>query len=135
MRKCSSPLGTDEHSGICRAASPSTATQTTRLECRMAKNDKIKATKKAKAAARKAQTIKIDENWSIVRIDDLNWQIRHTKQRLPFDRWYFGTLRGAFLALPDKMIGEEAKDAIADVSRCYTRFCDSVLSALSEDRQ
>jgi hypothetical protein len=102
----------------------------TRLKKVMTKGDKIKATKRAKAAAREAQIIKVDENWSIVRIDDLNWQIRHAKQRLPFDKWYFGTLRGAFLALPDKMIGEEAKGAIADVSRCYRRFCESVLSAL-----
>jgi hypothetical protein len=101
----------------------------------MSKGDKIKATKHAKAQARAAQTIKIDDNWSIVRIDDLNWQIRHRRQRLPFDRWYFGTLRGAFLALPDKMLGEEAKGAIADVSRCYTCFCESVLSALPGKRQ
>src|SRR5215831_6361320 len=96
------------------------------------KSEKIKATLKAKAEKFRSQTIKVDENWSIVRLDELNWQIRHKDQRAPYDKWFFGTLRGALLALPDKMIGEEAKNAIADVSRCYRGFCEAVLNALSE---
>src|SRR5262252_9244635 len=76
---------------------------------RATKSEKIKATLKAKAEKFKSQTIRVDENWFIVRADELNWQIRHREQRAPFDRWFFGTLRGAILALPDKMLGEEAK--------------------------
>jgi hypothetical protein len=96
------------------------------------KSEKIKATLKAKAEKFKSQTIKVDENWSIVRLDELNWQIRHKDQRAPYDKWFFGTLRGALLALPDKMIGEEAKNAITDVSRCYRGFCEAVLNATPE---
>jgi len=73
------------------------------------KSEKIKTTLKAKAEKFRSQTIKVDENWSIVRADELNWQIRHKDQRAPYDKWFFGTLRGALLALPDKMLGEEAK--------------------------
>ena len=96
------------------------------------KSEKIKATLKAKAEKFKSQTIKVDENWSIVRLDDLNWQIRHKDQRAPYDKWFFGTLRGALLALPDKMLGEEAKGTIDDVRRCYRGFCEAVLNALPE---
>jgi len=96
------------------------------------KSEKIKATLKAKAEKLKSQTIKVDENWSIVRLDELNWQIRHKDQRAPYDKWFFGTLRGALLALPDKMIGEEAKNAIAEISRRYRGFCEAVLNALPE---
>jgi hypothetical protein len=61
---------------------------------RATKSEKIKATLKAKAEKFKSQTIKVDENWSIVRLDELNWQIRHKDQRAPYDKWFFGTLRG-----------------------------------------
>jgi len=95
----------------------------------LSKSDKIKATLKAKAEKFKSQTIKVDEDWSLVRVDELNWQIRHRDQRAPFDRWFFGTLRDAILSLPDKMLGEEAKGTIDDVRRCYTGFCEAVLNA------
>ena len=65
------------------------------------KSAKIKATLKANAEKFRSQTIKVDENWSIVRRNELNWQIRHKEQRAPYDKWFFGTLRGALLALPD----------------------------------
>ena len=96
------------------------------------KSEKIKATLKAKAEKFKSQTIKLDENWSIVRLDELNWQIRHKDQRAPYNKWFFGTLRGALLALPDKMLGEEAKGTIDDVRRCHRGFCEAVLNALPE---
>ena len=96
------------------------------------KSEKIKATLKAKAEKFRSQTIKVDENWSIVRRDELNWQIRNKTQREPFDRWFFGTLRDAILSLPDKMLGEEAKGTIDDVRRCYRGFCEAVLNALPE---
>ena len=67
-----------------------------------------------------------------MRLDELNWQIRHKDQRAPYDKWFFGTLRGALLALPDIATGEEAKNAIAEVSRCYRSFCEAVLKALAE---
>src|SRR5262249_61715768 len=81
------------------------------------KSEKIKATLKAKAEKFRSQTIKVDENWSIVRLDELNWQIRHKNQRAPYDKWFFGTLRVALLALPDKMLGDESKGTIDAVSR------------------
>jgi len=96
------------------------------------KSEKIKATLKAKAEQFRSQTITVDENWSIVRLDELNWQIRHKDQRAPYNKWSFGTLRGALLALPDKMLGEEAKGTIDDVRRCHRGFCEAVLNALPE---
>ena len=96
------------------------------------KSEKIKATLRAKAEKFKSQTIKVDENWSIVRADELNWQIRHKDQRAPYNKWFFGTLRSALLALPDKMLGEEAKGTIDDVRRCYKGICEAVLNALRE---
>jgi len=96
------------------------------------KSEKIRATLKAKAEKFRSQTIKVDENWSIVRADELNWQIRHKDQRAPYDKWFFGTLRGALLALPEKMLGREAKGTIDDVRRCYRSFCETVLNALPE---
>jgi len=98
------------------------------------KSDKIKATLKAKAEKFKSQTINVDENWSIVRRDELNWQIRHKDQRAPYDKWFFGTLRSALLALPDKMLGEEAKGTIDDVRRRHEGICEAVLNALPEGR-
>src|SRR5215467_4525239 len=73
------------------------------------KSEKIKATLKAKAEKFRSQTIKVDENWSIVRLDELNWQIRHKDQRAPYDKWFIRKWRGELLALPDKRVGEEAK--------------------------
>jgi hypothetical protein len=99
---------------------------------RATKSEKIKATLKAKAEKFRSQTIKVDENWSIVRADELNWQIRHKDQRAPYNKWFFGTLRAALLALPDKMLGEEAKGTIDDVRRCYKGICEAVLNALRE---
>jgi hypothetical protein len=99
---------------------------------RATKSEKIKATLKAKAEKFRSQTIKVDQNWSIVRLDEVNWQIRHKDQRAPYDNWFFGTLRGALLALPDKMLGEEEKGTIDDVRRCYRGFCEAVLNALPE---
>jgi hypothetical protein len=96
------------------------------------KSEKIKATLRAKAERFKSQTIKVDENWSIVRVDELNWQIRHKDQRAPYDKWFFGTLRDAILSLPDKMLAEEAKGTIEDVRRYCRAFCEAVLWALPE---
>jgi hypothetical protein len=96
------------------------------------KSAKIRATLKAKAEKFRSQTITVDETWSIVRADELNWQIRHKDQQAPYDKWFFGTLRGALLALPDIATGEEARNAIAEVSRCYRSFCEAVLNALAE---
>jgi len=108
------------------------ASQANACRTHATKSEKIKATLKAKAEKFRSQTINVDENWSIVRLDELNWQIRHKDQRAPYDKWFFGTLRGALLALPDKMLGEEAKGTIYDVRRCYRGFCEAVLNALPE---
>jgi len=94
------------------------------------KSEKIKATLKAKAEKFRSQTIKVDKNWSVVRADELNSQIRRKDQRAPYDKWFFGTLRGAILSLLDKMLEEEAKGAIDDFRRCYRGFCEAVLNAL-----
>lgn len=76
-------------------------------------SDERKAAKIAADAADKArwesQTIRIDENWKIIRADELNWQIVYKGK----ERGYYGKLSHAFLALVDKMLGEEAKGSLA----------------------
>ncbi len=68
---------------------------------------KTKATLEAKAQAYKSQKIQVNPEWSIVRVDDLNWQIKQKGRKEPWDRWYFGTLRGALTGVFDKALNEE----------------------------
>lgn len=83
--------------------------------------EKMKAGKEARTAAILAkcasQTIVIDENWSIVRLDERNWSIRNKMaEKDGFDNEnYFGSLFAALKALPAKMLSDEASDALAKV--------------------
>ena len=57
----------------------------------MNENAKRKALE-TKAANREKwdnQTIVIDETWSIVRVDELNWQIRHKDRKEPYESLVF----------------------------------------------
>jgi hypothetical protein len=97
------------------------------------KGKKIQAAKAAKQAVFGKQLIKVNDEWSIARIDEYNWQIR--KKTLPYPKaqpWYFGTLQGAFVALPEKMLDEEAKNSMAEAQRDYRRFLEVVEKTLGK---
>ena len=79
----------------------------------MNKYDKIKATKAEMRARFDAQTVTIDENWSILRADELNWEIRYKGKFQGF----YGSIGGAIRALPAKMLSEDAKGTLKDVLR------------------
>jgi hypothetical protein len=75
------------------------------------RRQKAAQTQAALAAAYAAQTIVIDKNWQIRRVDALNWEIQFKGQF-----WgYYGTLPDALRTLPAKMLGEAAKNSLADV--------------------
>lgn len=70
---------------------------------------KTKATLEAKAKAYASQKIVINDEWSVIRADDLNWQIRYTgksqaTKKLGMDRWFFGSVRMALVFVFDKAL-------------------------------
>ena len=79
-----------------------------------------------------SQTIVIDDNWSIVRLDERNWQILNKRaEKDGFDNEnYFGSLFEALRALPSKMLDDEAKTSLAlvyDVEKAIkTRIVQAV---------
>ena len=64
-----------------------------------------------------SQTVVIDENWSIVRVDERNWQIHNKRaEKDGFENEnFFGTLLAALKGLPSKMLTDEAKTSLASV--------------------
>ena len=90
------------------------------------RSQKIAATKAAKAEQFKSQTVRIDDNWRIIRADSLNWEIQY-KGRF---YGYFGDLCNAFKALPGKMLKESAKGTLADVLECQRGILASIERAL-----
>lgn len=78
------------------------------------------------------QRIEIDDQFSIVRFDELNWQIQ--KDGKPFPREnYYGTLHGAFRGLPAAMLQPDSKTHVAEfiaMHRHVFERIDNVLSRL-----
>lgn len=68
-------------------------------------------------AMRREQTILIDSEWRLVRIDEFNWQIQYGgKNEQGFKaRGFYSSLLTALSALPAKMLSEEAKNSLATV--------------------
>jgi hypothetical protein len=93
----------------------------------MNRAQKISATKAAKAAEFKNQAIQIDDNWRVIRADELNWELRFKGQFAG----YYGTIADAFKALPAKMLSAAAKNSIADVLQCQAAIIKSIEKALS----
>ena len=74
---------------------------------------KIKASKAAKRQAFGAQTIEIGQDWRIIRADEFNWEIQHKGKF----KGFYGKLPDALHALPASMLGEAAKNSLAEVVR------------------
>lgn len=86
---------------------------------------------RAKAAAQYArQVIKIDDNWIVRRIDELNWGIERIIKGKPVFQGYYGTIIAAFKALPAKILSDEAKTSLACVMECQKAINDRIESAL-----
>lgn len=88
-------------------------------------------TKETKAANRErfdAQTIKIDEQWRIVRVDEYNWQVQRNEKPWPHVN-YYGTLFSAMKALPATMLHLEAKNSVAEVRRLTIGIADKIEAA------
>jgi hypothetical protein len=98
------------------------------------KSDKIKAAILARKQKFAAQTIQIDKDWSIIRLDEMNYQIKNRKRKEPFNRWYYGTLYAAFMALPGKMLAEEAKNSLQEVYRSYRGIVEAIERVLPASR-
>jgi hypothetical protein len=75
---------------------------------------------KAIASKCASQTITIDENWSIVRLDERSWQIRNKRaEKDGFDNEnYFGSLFSALNGLPADILNDEGKTSLAFIVDC-----------------
>jgi hypothetical protein len=90
------------------------------------RSQKITATKAAKAEQFKIQTVRIDDNWRIIRADSLNWEIQYKGKFYG----YFGDIHNAFKALPSKMLKESAQGTLAEVLECQRAIVARIERAL-----
>lgn len=69
------------------------------------------AARKVQSEQFAAQTIPIDSDWRIVRVDRLNWEIQFKGNFYG----YYSRLINAFKALPAKMLDAEAKNSLGRI--------------------
>jgi hypothetical protein len=81
----------------------------------------------AKTAASKEQTVKIDGNWRIVRLDKLNWQIQFRGK----GKGFFGSIVAAIEALPRHMLNESAKNSLAEVIERQRAIAEMIRKAFT----
>lgn len=80
------------------------------------RSEKAIETKRLKREGFQNQTIEIDDNWRILRADELNWEVQFKRIGTGWQfEGYYCTLLGAFSSLLDKMLGEEARSTLADI--------------------
>jgi hypothetical protein len=84
-------------------------------------------TKKAKKEQFAAQTIRVDDDWQIVRADEINWEVQFKGKF----RGFFGSLPNAFDSLPAKMLGEQAQGDVAAVLGSQKAIQETIRKALS----
>lgn len=77
----------------------------------LSRAEKMSATCAARKEKREGQTIIIDENWRIVRADELNWEVQFNEKFYG----YFSSLKNAFNGLLKKMISDSARKDVAEV--------------------
>ncbi len=96
----------------------------------MTKQEKALATRQAKKEQMQSQTVTIDENWRILRSDELNWEIQfHQRDKWTF-QGYYGTISSALKALPAKMLSEIAKGSLSDVLRSLEGITATIEKAI-----
>lgn len=75
-------------------------------------SQKIQETSKANQERWKSQTIVIDEDLSITRLDEQNWHIQFRDSK---DENYYRYPTDVMAALPAKMLAREAKGSVKEV--------------------
>ena len=93
----------------------------------MTRAAKIKATKAAKKTRLSAQTIAVDKDWRIERVDDCNWRILYKDEF----RGYFYRLVDALDALPHRMLSEQAKTSLGHIHGCLKAIQESIQTAVT----
>ena len=68
-------------------------------------------TKRRLAESWSQQTITIDQDWKIIRADELNWEIYYKEK----PQGFYSTIVAALKVLPAKMLSEVAKNDLATV--------------------
>ena len=91
---------------------------------------KAKATKEAKRQGFDQQTIRINQDWKIIRFDELNWQVQFKGK----SKGHYYRLPDAFQSLPATMLGEEAKNSLADCQRMLLAIREDVNKAMQVAR-
>ena len=76
-------------------------------------SEKAKEAKAANKAKFESQTIRVNDDWQIVRSDALNWEIQYQGKF----KGYYGRILDALKALPHKMLDEQSNNSLADVQR------------------
>jgi hypothetical protein len=69
--------------------------------------NKMQAGKAAKKAEHASQVIKINDEWSVVRLDFYNWQIKQKGKKEPWDRWYYSSVKTALYGVFEKALNEQ----------------------------
>ena len=92
----------------------------------------------------KNQIVKINENWQVVRVNPLNWQIQELVEAEKRDgtktmEWttggnFFGSLIGAINALPSKMLDREANASLQAVKASHDEIKAIIKSALEGNK-
>lgn len=88
---------------------------------------KTRATKEAKRSAFAAQTIEIDNDWRVIRADELNWELQYQGKF----KGFYNNLGEAFRSIPAKMLTAAAKNSLADVQRSLQAIHVTIENALS----
>jgi len=74
---------------------------------------KMLRAKAAKKERHRSQTIAVDKDWRILRSDELNWEVQYKGKF----QGYYPNVTSALVAIPAKMLDEQARGGLADVLR------------------
>lgn len=91
---------------------------------------KMAAAKAAKRSQFAEQTIVIDDQWQIIRSDELNWELQFQGKF----KGYYGSIAGALKALPVKSLGEQVNNSLADLQRTLIAICENIDKALLREK-
>jgi hypothetical protein len=89
--------------------------------------DKMEATRRANLDKWASQTIKIDNDWQILRDDELNWRIEYQGRFYGF----YSNIPQCFKALTAKMLTEEARLDAKTVIDAQKAICEKIDKAFS----
>lgn len=73
-----------------------------------------------------SQTIQVDDDWRIIRADEMNWEVQYKGQF----KGYFGRLVNALQDIPHKMLSKQAKGSIDELIGIMRRIETEVTTAM-----